>query len=626
MTQQSKKPKIKKPEDITRLRSFLLEDSSVSDDRVVVCCGTGCLASGSKAVKETFDKEIEKLGRGQAIEVKKSGCRGFCECGPIAVVGKEQVFYTGVRAKDVPEIVTETLEEGKIIDRLLWKDPATKKKHAHELDIPFYKKQKRVVLKNCGHIDPTNIEDYIKSDGYSALAKVLSKMSPKEVITCIKESGLRGRGGAGFPTGRKWESSRKAPGKEKYIVCNGDEGDPGAFMDRSIMEGDPQSVLEGMIIGGYAVGAQKGFIYVRSEYPLAVRHLAKAIAQARDLGGLGSNIFGSGFSFDIEIVKGAGAFVCGESTALVMSIEGQRGFPKSVPRPNTSIEGLWGMPTVLNNVETLACVPPIIQNGQQWFKDLGSEGNAGTKIFALTGKVKNTGLAEVHMGTTLREIIFDIGGGIRRNRAFKAIQTGGPSGGCIPEALADLPVEYESLAEAGSIMGSGGIVVMDETTCMADVARYFLNFTKTESCGQCPPCREGLGRLYDILDRICKGQGKEQDIEKLESLSLAIKDSSLCGLGQSAPNPILTVLQYFREELEAHIVDKKCPAGVCPDLVDYSIDSEKCSACGLCRKACPVEAIEGARKVAHKINPDLCVRCGSCFEACPPKISAVIRK
>jgi len=617
------KPEIKTPEDINRLREFLRAEEPTYVNTVAVCCGTGCLASGGHDVKEAFNREIAEQAVREDIVVKKSGCRGFCECGPIAVVGLDNIFYCRVTTDDVPEIVAETLINGKTVERLLWEDPATGDRCVHEADIPFYKRQGRLVLRNCGHIDPTNIEDYIRFDGYQALAKTLSDLSPETVISTIKESGLRGRGGAGFPTGRKWESSRNASGDEKYIICNGDEGDPGAFMDRSVMEGDPQSVLEGMIIAGYAVGAHKGVIYVRAEYPLAIRHLSTAIAQATDLGLLGPNILGTGFDFEIKIVKGAGAFVCGESTALVMSVEGKRGFPKPLPRPNTSIVGLWGMPTVLNNVETLACVPPIIQKGAKWFKALGTEGNAGTKVFALSGHVKNTGLVEVPMGTTLREIIFGIGGGVRQDRAFKAVQTGGPSGGCIPEHLLDLPVEYESLAKAGSIMGSGGMLVMDESTCMVNMARYFLDFAQNESCGQCTLCRLGTRQMFEILKDITEGRGRPDDITVLLELAEAVGKGSICGLGQTVPNPVLSTIRYFREEYEEHIHEKRCRALVCRELISYRIKEYRCKACMLCLKACPVNAVIGAKWQAHEIDQSKCIKCGTCMTVCPPKFNAI---
>ncbi len=615
--------KIETPEGLERLKESILAEEKPDTKTVVVCCGTGCQASGSQDVYEAFEGEIRAQEPEEDIILKRTGCRGFCESGPIVVVGPENVFYHRVVGEDVLEIVTETLLKGHTVERLLWEDATTGEKCVHEADIPFYKKQARVVLRHCGHIDPTRIEDYIRVDGYQAFATSISKLRPEEVIDCIKESGLRGRGGAGFPTGRKWESSRNAPGKEKYIICNGDEGDPGAFMDRSVMEGNPHSVLEGMIIAGYAVGAHKGIIYVRAEYPLAVRHLATAIAQATDLGLLGRNIMGSGFDFEIEIVKGAGAFVCGESTALVMSIEGKRGFPKPLPRFNTSIVGLWGMPTVLNNVETFACVPAIILNGADWFASIGTEKSKGTKVFALTGNVKNTGLVEVPMGATLREIIFDIGGGIRGDKQFKAVQTGGPSGGCIPESLLDLPVDYESLARVGSIMGSGGMLVMDEGTCMVNMARYFLDFAQNESCGQCTLCRLGTRQMFEILDDITKGEGRPDDIEVLLELAEAVRLGSICGLGQTVPNPVLSTIRYFRDEYEEHIHQKRCRALVCRSLISYRIKEYRCKACMLCLKACPVEAIIGGKRQVHEIDQSKCIKCGSCMEVCPPRFSAV---
>jgi len=617
------KAKIETPESLERLRESILAQERPDAKTVVVCCGTGCLASGSHDVRESFEQEIRAQEPDGDIIVKKAGCRGYCEHGPIVVVEPESMFYHCVTTGDVSEIVSESLNKGDSVERLLYEDPATGKKCVHEIDIPFYKKQRRLVLRNCGHVDPTDIQDYVRFDGYQALAKVISKLSPEEVISHIKESGLRGRGGAGFPTGLKWESSRNAPGEVKYIVCNGDEGDPGAFMDRSVMEGDPHIVLEGMMIAGYAVGSNKGIIYVRSEYPLAVQHLTTAIAQATDLGLLGDNIMGSGFAFEIEIVKGAGAFVCGESTALVMSIEGKRGFPLPLPRPNTSVSGLWGMPTVLNNVETLACVPVIIQKGAEWFSHIGTDKSKGTKVFALSGHVRNTGLVEVSMGTTLREIIYDIGGGVRGSKRFKAVQTGGPSGGCIPESLLDLPVDYESLAEAGSIMGSGGMLVMDEDTCMVNMARYFLDFAQEESCGQCTLCKLGTRQMFQILYDITKGEGRPGDIEVLLELAEAVKAGSICGLGQSVPNPVITTIKYFKEEYEEHIHEKRCRALVCRQLISYRIKDYRCKACLLCLKACPVDAIIGAKWQVHEIDQTKCIKCGTCMEVCPPKFKAV---
>jgi NADH:ubiquinone oxidoreductase subunit F (NADH-binding)/(2Fe-2S) ferredoxin/NAD-dependent dihydropyrimidine dehydrogenase PreA subunit len=610
-------------EDLERLKESVLAQEKSDSKTLIVCCGTGCLASGSDKVRQSFIDEVRGQGPEENIVVRKTGCRGFCERGPIVVVSPENVLYQSVSKEDVPEIVSETILKDKLVDRLIFEDETTGEKCVHEADIPFYKKQARRVLKNCGHIDPTSIEAYIGVGGYGALAMTLSKMSPEQVIACVKESGLRGRGGAGFPTGRKWESSRNAPGEEKYIICNGDEGDPGAFMDRSVMEGDPHSVFEGMIIAGYAVGARKGIIYVRAEYPLAVRHLYTAIAQASDLGLLGQNIMGSGFDFEIEIVRGAGAFVCGESTALVLSIEGNRGFPKPLPRPNTSIVGLWGMPTVLNNVETFACVPGIILNGAEWFASIGTEKSKGTKVLALTGNVKNTGLVEVPMGTTLREIIFDIGGGIRGDKKFKAVQTGGPSGGCIPEDLLDLPVDYESLARVGSIMGSGGMLVMGENTCMVNMARYFLDFAQNESCGQCTLCKLGTRQMYHILSDITRGEGRPDDLEVLLELAEAVRAGSICGLGQTVPNPVISTIRYFREEYEEHIHEHRCRALVCRSLILYRIKEHRCKACLLCLKACPVGAIIGAKWQVHEIDQTKCIKCGGCVEVCPPRFNAV---
>jgi NADH:ubiquinone oxidoreductase subunit F (NADH-binding)/(2Fe-2S) ferredoxin/Pyruvate/2-oxoacid:ferredoxin oxidoreductase delta subunit len=608
-------------ESLRLLRESLVSEK-VTGKLVSVCCGSGCLSSGSDHVREAFIQEIKRHELEDDIKVKKTGCHGFCERGPNVIIGPRNIFYNKVKKEDVPEIVSETLLEDRVVERLLYKDPVTGQKCLHQNDIPFYHKQKRVVLKNCGLIDPTSIEDYIKVDGFQAIAKVLSSMTPEEVIEEIKLSGLRGRGGAGFPTGIKWETARRASSDKKYIICNGDEGDPGAFMDRSVMEGDPYSVLEGMMIAGYAIGATQGIIYVRAEYPLAVHHLSIAIAQATDMGLLGRNIMGRGFDFEIKIVKGAGAFVCGEETALIASIEGRSGRPRPKP-PFPAIKGLWGKPTVINNVETLVNVARIGLNGGEWYSKIGTPTDRGTKIFSLVGKVQNVGLVEVEMGTTLREIIYDIGGGIPEGKRFKAVQTGGPSGGCIPEQLLDLPVGYESLAKAGSIMGSGGMIVMDEDTCIVDIASYFLSFTQAESCGKCPPCRIGTKVLLDILNRIKSGQGEEKDFDRLAELATTVRNTSLCGLGQTAPNPILTTLRYFRDEYEAHIKDKSCPALVCKDLIKYVISKEKCVGCGICRKRCPVGAISGKNKEVHIKDESLCVKCGLCYEVCPSKIRAV---
>jgi len=617
------KNKIESPDDLIRFRDSIRAKEPTYANSVVVCGGTGCRACGSAEVWEAFVRELREQECDSDVALKRSGCHGDCEWGTIVTVGLDNIFYQRVTKEDVPEIVCETVLKGKPVGRLLWEDSATGEKFVHMHDIPFYKKQGRLVLRNCGHIDPNSIEDFIRFDGYEALAITISKLSPEEIIAIIKESGLRGRGGAGFPTGIKWESSRNAPGEEKYIICNGDEGDPGAFMDRSFMEGDPHTVIEGMIIAGYAVGARKGIIYVRAEYPIAVRNLTTAIAQATDIGLLGQDIMGSGVDFEIEIVKGAGAFVCGESTALVKSIEGSRGFPKPFPRRNTSVAGLWGMPTVLNNVETFACVPAIIRKGPEWFYNLGRDKSKGTKVFALSGKVKNTGLVEVPMGTTLREIIFDICGGIRGDRKFKAVQTGGPSGGCIPEELLDLRADYEALAEAGSIMGSGGVLVMDEDTCMVNMARFFHDFARDESCGQCSLCKLGTKQMFHILRDITKGEGRDGDIELLLELAEAVKKGSICGLGQTVPNPVLSTIRYFREEYEEHIHDKRCRALVCRSLLSYRIKDYKCKACMLCLKSCPVDAIIGAKWQVHEIDQTKCIKCGTCMSVCPPRFSAV---
>ncbi|MDY6836893.1 MAG: NADH-quinone oxidoreductase subunit NuoF [Thermodesulfobacteriota bacterium] len=616
-------PPITSLDDLDSLRESLITSEGLDPVYVTICGVPGCGVSGGQQIHEAFLREIKTQENEENIIVKRTGCQGLCEKGPIVTVRPQNIFYHSVTPDDVPEIVEETLIKKRCVERLLYEDPQTGQKHRHIDEIPFYQKQIKVVLRNCGVIDPNDIGDYIRIGGYGAAGMVLARWQPDEVIACVKDSGLRGRGGAGFPTGRKWESSRNAPGEEKYIICNGDEGDPGAFMDRSVMEGDPHSVLEGMIIAGYAVGAHKGIIYVRSEYPLAVRHLTTAIAQATDLGLLGPQIMGSSFGFEIEIVKGAGAFVCGESTALVMSIEGKRGFPKPLPRPNTSIVGLWGMPTVLNNVETFACVPAIVSKGADWFASMGTEKSKGTKVFALSGNVKNTGLVEVPMGTTLREIIFDIGGGIRGDRQFKAVQTGGPSGGCIPESLLDLPVDYESLAEVGSIMGSGGMLVMDERTCMVNMARYFLDFAQNESCGQCTLCKLGTRQMFQLLRDITRGEGRPDDIAVLLELAEAVKAGSICGLGQTVPNPVISTIRYFRDEYEEHIRDKRCRALVCRSLISYRIKEYRCKACMLCLKACPVDAIIGGKRQVHEIDQSKCIKCGSCMEACPTKFNAV---
>jgi len=580
---------------------------------VTICAGTGCRASGSLKVKEALEAEIKK--QNMKVEVLATGCLGFCEKGPMVVVHPDKYFYQHVKVEDVPEIVSKTVAKGEVISRLLYRHPDTKKTLFREEDLPFYKKQLRVVFGKNGMIDPAKIDDYLAIDGYQALAKVLSDMTPEAVINEVKKAGLRGRGGGGFPTAVKWEGVRKAHGEPKYVIANGDEGDPGAYMDRSLMEGNPHSIIEGMIIGAYAVGAHEGYMYVRNEYPLAVKHLSVAIEAAKEKGLLGKNILGTDFSFDIKINKGAGAFVCGESSALFASIEGRAGEPRA-KYVHAVEKGLWDKPTVLNNVETWANVPLIINRGADWYASIGTEGSKGTKIFSLVGKINNTGLVEVPMGTTLYEIIYDMGGGIPNGRKFKAVQTGGPSGGCIPESLLDIPVDFDKLTEVGSMMGSGGMIVMDDRSCMVDVARYFLAFLKEESCGKCVPCREGVRRMSDILEDICAGKGKEGDVGLLETMSQSIADGSLCALGGSAPNPVLSTIRYFREEYDAHIKDHRCPAGVCKALITYSIDPEKCTGCGLCIKVCPTQATSGEKKKAHSIDNNKCIRCGACIESC----------
>jgi NADH-quinone oxidoreductase subunit F/NADP-reducing hydrogenase subunit HndC len=583
----------------------------------VLCCGgTGCSSSGSKEIIPALKEKLAARGMSDEVKVVETGCHGLCELGPLVIVYPEGVFYTRVKVSDVDEIVETHLVKGRVIERLLFREPATLASVPDYDDIAFYKKQQRYALVNCGHINPESMEEYIGAEGYEGLAKALS-MKPDDVIAEIKKSGLRGRGGGGFPTGNKWQFTRNAAGDKKYVVCNADEGDPGAFMDRSVLEGDPHRVLEGMIICGYAVGADEGYIYCRAEYPLAIKRLQGAIKQALEAGLLGENILESGFNFTIHIKEGAGAFVCGEETALLASIEGRRGMPRPRP-PFPAVSGLWGKPTNINNVETFANIPSIMRDGGDYFASKGTETSKGTKVFALTGKINNTGLAEVPMGITMREIIYDIGGGIPNGKKFKAVQIGGPSGGCLPEQLLDLAIDYESLTKAGAMMGSGGLVVMDETTCMVDVARYFLNFTQDESCGKCTPCREGTKRMLEILNRICDGKGTEEDIPLLESLAKSIKAGSLCALGQTAPNPVLSTLNFFRHEYEAHIRDHKCPAGVCTAFVGYTITANS-RGCGLCKKSCPREAKSGDVKSNQVIDPEKCIKCGACQAKCPFK-------
>ncbi len=588
---------------------------------ILICAGTGCISSGALEIQDVLVDELKKHDLEDKVRIIMSGCHGFCEKGPIFIVYPEDVFYCEVKAEDVPEIVEEYLVNGNMIERLLYKDPVSEETVINHDKIMFYSKQKRLALRNCGVIDPENIDEYIIRGGYIGLKKAL-RMKPMEVVNEVKSSGLRGRGGAGFPTGMKWQFGNSSPGGKKYVVCNADEGDPGAFMDRSILEGDPHAVLEGMLIAGRAINADEGYIYVRSEYPLAIKRLRTAITQAEQYGMIGENILGLDFNFKIKIKEGAGAFVCGEETALLASIEGKRGVPRHRP-PFPAIKGLWDKPTIINNVETLANVPLIMRGGAKEFASVGTEGSKGTKVFALTGKVNNTGLVEVPMGISIREVVFDIGGGIRYGKKFKAAQIGGPSGGCIPDEHLDLPIDFDSLTAAGAMMGSGGLVVLDEDTCMVDMARYFLNFTKKESCGQCIPCRLGTTQMYNILEDITEGRGKPEDVDLLEELATAVKKGSMCGLGQTAPNPVLTTLRYFRDEYEAHVIEKRCPALVCKALLKYSIDPEKCIGCLRCIKACPVDAISGEKKEPHIIDQDKCTLCAACFEACPKKVRAV---
>ncbi len=616
--------RINSPDSLERFRKEILSRRKSDQPYLSICAGTGCLASGAKEVISAFEAEIEKQGLKAKVNIKGTGCPGFCERGPVVVIYPEEICYLQVKPEDVSEIVSETIKGKKVVERLLYVDPITGQKAIRESEIPFYKHQVRHIIGNNIKIDPKNIEDYLALGGYSALAKALFQMTPEEVLEEVKRSNLRGRGGGGFPAGRKWEEARHARSDIKYVIVNADEGDPGAFMDRALLEGNPYSILEGLIIGGYAVGSHEGYIYVRQEYPLAVENVLIAIKQAELYGLLGRDILGSGFDFTVKVHRGAGAFVSGESSALMTAIEGKVG----EPRPkyiHTAIKGLWDRPSVLNNVETWANVPLIINKGADWFSQLGVEGSKGTKIFSLVGKINNTGLVEVPMGITLREIIYKIGGGIPEGKRFKAVQTGGPSGGCIPERLLDLKVDFDELTKAGSMMGSGGMIVMDEGTCMVDVARYFLNFLSDESCGKCVPCREGIRQMLKILTNISKGRGREGDIEFLEELSETAQLASLCALGKTAPNPVLSTIRYFRDEYEAHIREKRCPAYFCKELVSYYIDPEKCQACMICLRKCPAEAIDGGKNRIHIIDQDKCTRCKTCFEVCPPRFGAVRR-
>ena len=582
---------------------------------VLVCGGTGCTSSGSQRIIDRLEKEIAANGLSEEVGVVKTGCFGLCALGPIMIVYPEGTFYSMVREDDIPEIVSEHLLKGRVVTRLLYDETTKADKIIPLNETNFYKKQHRVALRNCGVINPENIEEYIGTGGYEALGGVLTEKTPEDVIQILLDSGLRGRGGAGFPTGLKWKFAAQNEADQKYVCCNADEGDPGAFMDRSILEGDPHAVLEAMAIAGYAIGASQGYIYVRAEYPIAVKRLEIAIGQAREYGLLGENIFDSGFNFDIELRLGAGAFVCGEETALMTSIEGNRGEPRPRP-PFPALKGLFQKPTILNNVETYANIPQIIVNGPEWFASMGTEKSKGTKVFALGGKINNTGLVEVPMGTTLREIVEEIGGGIPNGKKFKAAQTGGPSGGCIPAEHLDVPIDYDNLKEIGSMMGSGGLIVMDEDTCMVDIAKFFLEFTVDESCGKCTPCRIGTRRMLEILEKITKGQAEMEDLDKLEELCRHLQSASLCALGQTAPNPVLSTLRYFRDEYIAHIVDKKCPAGVCKDLLHYRIDPDKCRGCTLCARTCPADAIIGSVREVHMIDSEKCLKCGACIEKC----------
>lgn len=590
---------------------------------LLVCGGTGCKASESDNIVENLKQELENKGLQDEVQVIMTGCFGFCEKGPIVKVSPDNTFYVEVKPKDIPEIIEEHIIKGRQVTRLLYKDPEKKEIVADSKHMDFYKKQIRIALRNCGFIDPENLDEYIARDGYMALGKCLSEMTPQDVVNEIKESGLRGRGGGGFPTGLKWEIAAKNQADQKYVVCNADEGDPGAFMDRSILEGDPHAVLEAMAICAYSMGATKGLIYIRAEYPLAIKRLKIAIAQAREYGLLGKDILGTGFEFDLELRYGAGAFVCGEETALIHSMEGLRGEPTIKP-PYPAEKGYLGKPTNVNNVETFANVPIIINKGANWFNKIGTEKSKGTKVFALAGKINNVGLIEVPMGTTLREVIFEIGGGIKDGKKFKAVQTGGPSGGCLTEKHLDTPIDFDNLVQAGSMMGSGGMIVMDEDNCMVSVAKFYLEFTVEESCGKCSPCRIGNKRLYELLDRITQGKGEMEDLKRLRNMSNVIKDTSLCGLGQTSPNPVLSTLDNFYDEYIAHVIDKKCPAGECKDLMTYFIIEENCVGCTACARVCPVGAITGEKKEAHYINPEICIKCGACIERC--KFDAIIVK
>ncbi len=616
--------RINSPAELEEFRKGILSKRDPNKPCITLCSGSACNATGSGEVAARIEEELQKQGLSDEVDIRRTGCHGFCERGPIIINRPEEISYFQIKPEDVPEIISETIKEKKVVERLLYTDPDTNEKIIHESEIPFYKHQKRLVFGSNGNIDPKSIDDYLAIDGYSALAKALSGMTSEDVLEEVKKSNLRGRGGGGFPAGRKWEGTRNAPDEIKYVIVNADEGDPGAYMDRSLLEGNPHSILEGLTIGAYAIGSHEGYIYVRQEYPLAVENVNIAIKTAEEYGFLGKNILGSGFDFKVIVHQGAGAFVCGESTALMTALEGRVG----EPRPKyirSNIKGLWDKPSVLNNVETWANVPLIINKGADWFAQFGTEGSKGTKIFSLVGKITNTGLVEVPMGTPLKDIIFKIGGGIPNGRKFKAVQTGGPSGGCIPEELLDLEVGFDELTKAGSMMGSGGMIVMDEDTCMVDVARYFIDFLTDESCGKCVPCREGLRQMHKILTNITKGKGREGDIELLEELAETAKEAALCALGKSAPNPFLSTLRYFRDEYEAHINEKRCPALSCKELISFYIDPAKCKACMICLRKCPAEAIDGGKNKIHIVDQEKCTKCGTCFEVCPPRFGAVTK-
>jgi NADH-quinone oxidoreductase subunit F len=609
---------------LEKYRQGILSQRDQNKPCITLCSGSACLASGGDQVAARLEEEVEKQGLRNEVDIRRTGCHGFCERGPIIVIHPEEISYFQIEPEDVPEIISQTMKDKQVIERLLYVDPSTNETITHESEIPFYKNQERLILGSNGSIDPKSIDDYVAIGGYSALAKSLFEMTSEQVLEEVKKANLRGRGGGGFPAGVKWEGSRNAPDEIKYVIVNADEGDPGAYMDRSLLEGNPHLILEGLIIGAYAIGAHEGFIYVRQEYPLAVENIDIAIKQAAEHGLLGRDILGSGFDFTVVVHQGAGAFVSGESTALMKALEGRVG----EPRPKyirSNVKGLWNRPTVLNNVETWANVPQIINRGADWFTQIGTNGSKGTKIFSLVGKITNTGLVEVPMGITLRDIIYKIGGGIPGGKEFKAVQTGGPSGGCIPEQLLDLEVDFDELTKAGSMMGSGGMIVMDEDTCMVDVARYFIHFLTDESCGKCVPCREGLRQMDKVLTKITAGEGREGDIELLEELSETAIEVSLCALGKSAPNPFLSTIRYFRDEYEAHIKEKRCPALSCKELISHYIDPDKCQACMICLRNCPVEAIDGAKDKIHVIDQEKCTDCGTCFEVCPSRFGAVIK-